>query len=379
MTSGRGWTKVLAAAGAAGLLLISAAPGRAAPSAAPPLPALKPLLLEPLVWEEACTPAHTRVSVPVAAMSFRMRAAWGLPATAHPGAWGPARLLLLGRAYETGELGLPDPGEAARIYCLLLRHHGSRIAAFLLSRLHARGEGVAFSPVLADHFARVAALAWSPAHYRVIFTGPKMAAGEFPDDGIVPRQLGEARAWLAGRDEAPLRARYASVRALLAEGSGPRSEMLAARLFPPLARAAAARRETADIALAYLRHRLRTDPQMLRVGLESRRRLGDFRMLHALAQDLDYLPAQLLLAELYAEGRALPRDPVAAVLWLSRARANGATTGARIEALLADVPPDLRPAVAAASSARRTPRLLWQRQDVYAYRAHLAGLDPAAE
>ena len=139
----------IAAGLAAGLLGLGSAPAQAdGGSDAPPRPGLKPLLLEPLVWAEACEPGHTRVELPVGRMSVRMRETWRLPQTADPAAWGPSGLYLLAYAHETGEMGLPDPGEAARIYCLLLRHYGDTLGAHLLSRLHARGAGVAFSPAL---------------------------------------------------------------------------------------------------------------------------------------------------------------------------------------------------------------------------------------
>jgi TPR repeat protein len=357
---------------AAVLLFPGAGPARAEASAAqPPRPGLKPLLLEPLVWDEACEPAHTRVELPVGRMSARMREARGLPRTADPARWSPGAVLLLGRAYETGELGMPDAAEAARLYCLLLRHHGSRMGAFLLSRLHARGAGVAFSPALADHFARVAAVAWSAATYRDD-VAPQTAAGELPNDGIVIRQLAEAEAWLASQETAPLRARHRTVKRHLAGGPGPRSEMLVEALYRDLAYAAEDNRETADITFAYFRHRLRTAPEMLEVGHDSSRRWIDFSMLTKIADELDYTPAQVLLGELHAHGRGLPRDPVAAVLWLSRARANGADVASEIATLLEDVQDDLRPALRAAAAVGLTPRMLLTLNDVKSYRALLA-------
>jgi TPR repeat protein len=338
----------------------------------PPRPGLKPLLLEPLVWEEACTPAHTRVELPVGRMSARMREAWGLPQTADPADWSLGALVLLGRAYETGEMGVPDPAEAARIYCLLLRHMGSRMGAFLLSRLHAKGAGVAFSPALADHYARVAVPVWSAGAYRDDLAGPEMAAGELPTDGIVARQLAEAEAWLAGQETAPLRARHRTVRRYLVGGAGPRSQMLVETLYRDLAYAAEDTRETADIALAYIRHRLRTDPEMREVGLENSRRWIDFSMLTKIADELDYTPAQIMLGDLHAQGRGLPRDPVAAVLWLSRARAGGANVAREIASLFQAVDHDLRPALKDAAAVGLTPRMLLTPDDVKSYRALLA-------
>ena len=358
---------------AAGVFALAAAPAHAEGARdLPPRPALKPLLLEPLVWDEACTPAHTRVELPVGRMSVRMREAWGLPQTADPAHWSPGGLLLLGRAYETGEIGVPDPAEAARIYCLLLRHMGSRMGAFLLSRLHAKGAGVAFSPALADHYARVAVPVWSAAEYRDDLAGSDMGEDMLPTDGIIDQQLAEAAAWLAAQEAAPLRARHRTVKRYLPGGAGPRSQMLVETLYRDLAYAAEDKRETADITLAYIRHRLRTDPEMLEVGLESSRRLLDLWSLHDIADDLDYLPAQLLLADLYLSGHALPRDPVAAVLWLGRAQANGADTAARITRTLGTIPADLRRAVSSALESKLTPRPLWHQDDVQSYRALLA-------
>jgi TPR repeat protein len=305
-------------------------------------------------------------------MSVRMREAWGLPQTADPAHWSPGGLLLLGRAYEAGEMGVPDPAEAARIYCLLLRHMGSRMGAFLLSRLHAKGAGVAFSPALADHYARVAVPVWSAAEYRDDLAGSDMGEDMLPTDGIIAQQLAEAAAWLAAQEAAPLRARHRTVKRYLPGGAGPRSQMLVETLYRDLAYAAEDKRETADITLAYIRHRLRTDPEMLEVGLESSRRLLDLWSLHDIADDLDYLPAQLLLADLYLSGHALPRDPVAAVLWLGRAQANGADTAARITRTLGTIPADLRRAVSSALESKLTPRPLWHQDDVQSYRALLA-------
>jgi TPR repeat protein len=267
---------------------------------------------------------------------------------------------------------VPDPAEAARIYCLLLRHMGSRMGAFLLSRLHAKGAGVAFSPALADHYARVAVRSWSAAEYRDVLTGPELAAGEFPADGIIDQQLAEAEAWLAAQEAAPLRARHRTVKRHLAGGAGPRSQMLVDTLYRDLAYAAEDKRETAHITLAYIRHRLRTDPEMLEVGPKSSRRWLDFSMLTKIADEHDYAPAQVLVGELHAHGRGLPYDPVAAVLWLSRAQANGIDLATEIAALVAEVQDDLRPALRDAAAVGLTPRMLLTQDDVKSYRTLLA-------
>ncbi|MDZ7714265.1 MAG: hypothetical protein U5L06_14740 [Rhodovibrio sp.] len=125
-------------------------------------PGLKPLLLEPLVWGEAC---ELRARAGASCRSGGCRSGCGRPGacaqTADPARSArPSGLYLPAYAHETGELGLPDPAEAGRIYCLMLRHYGETFGAHLLSRLHARGEGVAFSPALAGHFARLA-LGWN--------------------------------------------------------------------------------------------------------------------------------------------------------------------------------------------------------------------------
>jgi hypothetical protein len=348
-----------------GLLASTALPAHADGAGdVPPRPALKPLLLEPLVWDEACEPAHTRVELPVGRMSARMREAWGLPRTADPAHWSPGGLLLLGRAYETGEIGLPDPAEAARIYCLLLRHMGSRMGAFLLSRLHAKGAGVAFSPTLADHYARVAVRSWSAGEYRDVLTGPELAAGEFPADGIIDQQLAEAEAWLAAQEAAPLRARHRTVKRHLPGGAGLRSQMLVATLYRDLAYAASDKPETADITLAFVRHRLRVGPSIGELGLRDLERIGTLRALYRMAEYLNYAPAQSFLGDLYADGDVLPRSPVAAAIWYARARAGGADTGALIAAQLAKLPAPLRSAVARATDDAFTPWLIREPDEI---------------
>jgi hypothetical protein len=243
---------LLAGVLAAGLCALAAAPAHANGGAeTPPQPALKPLLLEPLVWEEACTPAHTRVEVPVGRMSARMREVWRLSKTADPGAWGPSGLLLLARAYETGDMGVPDPAEAARIYCLLLRHGGFTFGAHLLSRLHARGAGVAFSPSLADHFARVA-LGW---HGDAAFERRGLAAfarrGVVPDDPSILARLDAAEAWRQQVKALAPRERFDVLRRFAPSGGGPRSDLLLHDEYWSVASAALDAGEI-DIVMAYL-------------------------------------------------------------------------------------------------------------------------------
>jgi TPR repeat protein len=241
---------------------------------------------------------------------------------------------------------------------------GSRMGAFLLSRLHAKGAGVAFSPALADHYARVAVRSWSAAEYRDVLTGPELAAGEFPADGIIDQQLAEAEAWLAAQEAAPLRARHRTVKRHLAGGAGPRSQMLVETLYRDLAYAASDKPETADITLAFVRHRLRMGPEMLAVGWANLMRKRTLSTLYYIADYQNYVPAQSLLGDLYAEAEVLPKSPAAAALWYGRAEAGGADTGAATATQLAELPDTLKRLVTRAMDISYTPWLVTEPDDI---------------
>jgi TPR repeat protein len=329
---------------AAGLFALAAAPAHADGGAwgVPPRPALKPLLLEPLVWDEACEPAHTRVELPVGRMSEHMREVWRLPQTADPAAWGASGLLLLGRAYETGEMGVPDPAEAARIYCLLLRHEGWDFGAHLLSRLHARGAGVAFSPSLADHFARVA-LGW---HADAAFERRVLAAfarrGLVADDPSILARLGAAEAWRQRVKALPPRERFDVLRRFAPSGAGPHSDLLLHRAFKFLAHDAFYAGEI-DIVMTYLEYALTRHATGIPVAQELASGFGFARLVYGAAVEHRHAPAQALAGRLHLEGIGHQVAPDAAFLFFRAARAQGYPVAVDLDRLLARVPADLKP------------------------------------
>jgi TPR repeat protein len=301
------------------------------------------LLLEPLVWAEACDPAHTRVALPVGRMSWRMREVWGLPQTADPDAWTFGALLFLARAHAMGELGPPDPAEAARIYCLLLRRHGHRPAALFLSRLHARGAGVAFSPGLAQHFARVAATGLAPETFDRGLMALTARLGMRPTDGVMRAQHAQAQAWLAAFPERPLAARGRLLARVARGADGRPSDLLLDRLYPKLVRAAGRGGGAPEIAVAYARFVVAKHRLGHAIGRSHAQDFTFFAGLYEAADRDRHAPAQALLGQMFRTGTIVPRDPALAYLWLRAARAQGARVEVALEPLLAEVPSSLRP------------------------------------
>jgi TPR repeat protein len=331
---------------------------------------LKPLLLEPLVWDEACQPAHTRVAVPVGRMSARMREAWGLPRTADLEAWSPGGLLLLARAYETGEMGVPDPAEAARIYCLLLRHHGWKFGAHLLSRLHARGAGVAFSPALADHFARLA-LGW---HGDLQFERRALEAfarrGLAPDDPSILARLGAAEAWRKRVEALPQRERYAAIRRFAPSGAGPRSDLLLHRAFKFLAHDAFYASEI-DIVMTLLEYALARHATGIPVAQELASGFLFARLVYGAAVEHRHAPAQALAGRLHLEGIGHEVAPAAAFLFFRAARAQGYPVAVDLDRLLAPVPADLQPGLCADVASGSLPIMITTPEHLERFRAGL--------
>ena len=70
------------------------------------------------------------------------------------------------------------------------------------------------------------------------------------------------------------------------------------------------------------------------------RRVGVFRLW--IAANTGYLPAQEELADVYAEGLAVSRDPARAYYWYVRAQRNGASVFDRVQNLAADMLPEAR-------------------------------------
>ena len=327
----------IAAGLAAGLLGLGSAPAQAdGGSDAPPRPGLKPLLLEPLVWDEACEPAHTRVDLPIGRMSAKMRETWGLLRTADPAHWSPGALLLLGRAYETGELGLPDPGEAARLYCLLLRHHGSRMGAEMLSRLHARGDGVAFSPTLADHFARISALhsrhsSGSGSVMAILRLEPPTAFDE-----AAAARLQDAQAWWHAQSTVPKRLLDQRIGRYRVGTGVPRSALLADALHENLVRRVLAGTGHGAVLFDYLTYKI------ARRGLIPELNGSDAAWLQMIAYEAaagrKYPPAQAMLGRLYLIGRLFPRSDLLAFLWLHVAQKSGADVSVSLAMLQGKLP-----------------------------------------
>jgi TPR repeat protein len=332
---------VIAGVLAAGLVAMTGPAHADGGADAPPRPSLKPLLLEPLVWEEACQPAHTRVDLPVGRMSVRMRETWRLPQTADPAAWGPSGLYLLAYAHETGEMGLPDPAEAARIYCLVLRHYGETVGAHLLARLHARGEGVAFSPVLADHFARVA-LGWhgqAPFEHRVLAAYARR--GLVPDDPSIAERLQEAEAWRQRVKALPPRERYAVLRRFTPSGGRPRSDLLLRAAFRLLAHDALRAGEI-GIVMAYLDYALARHATGIPVAQALVEEFWFPLLLRGAAVEHRHAPAQALAGRMYLAGIGHEVAPAAAYLFFRAAREQGHPVAVDLESLLARVPDDMR-------------------------------------
>jgi hypothetical protein len=239
-------------------------------------------------------------------------------------------------------MGVPDPTEAARIYCLLLRHEGWEFGAHLLSRLHARGAGVAFSPSLADHFARVA-LGW---HADAAFERRVLAAfarrGLAPDDPSILARLDAAEAWRQRVEALPPRERYTVIRRFAPSGAGPRSDLLLHHEYWSVASAALDAGEI-DIVMAYLDYALARHATGYSAAQELVEEMWFWLFVYRLAVDHRHAPAQVLAGRLYLDGIGHQVDPAAAFLFFRAARAQGYPVAVDLERLHARVPADLRP------------------------------------
>jgi hypothetical protein len=239
-------------------------------------------------------------------------------------------------------MGVPDPAEAARIYCLLLRHEGWEFGAHLLSRLHARGAGVAFSPSLADHFARVA-LGW---HVDAAFERRVLAAyarrGLVADDPSILARLDAAEAWRQRVKALPTRERFDVIRRYAPSGAGPRSDLLLHDEYWSVAWDARSAGEI-DIVMAYLDYTLGRHATGFPVAQELVEEIW-FRMaLYRVAVEHGHAPAQVLAGRVYLEGIGHKVVPAAALLFLRAARAQGYPVDVDLDHLLARVPADLQP------------------------------------
>jgi hypothetical protein len=140
--------------------------------------------------------------------------------------------------------------------------------------------------------------------------------------------------------------------------------MLVDTLYRDLAYAASDKPETADITLAFVRHSLRAGPELLAAGWRDLMRKRTLSTLYYIADYQNYVPAQSLLGDLYAEAEVLPKSPAAAALWYARAEAGGADTGAAIGKQLAELPDTLKRLVTRAMDISYTPWLVTEPDDI---------------
>jgi TPR repeat protein len=248
--------------------------------------------------------------------------------------WGA--ILLLARAHETGELGRPDPAEAARLYCLLLRHHGSHLAALLLSRLHARGEGVAFSPALADHFARIAGIALEPDRGLKRLLHWLRGNGAAAADLAVLDQLRDALRWWRAMAATPARPLHRRIRQYIAGTSTPRSQLLTDELYDILVQMVLSGRDNGAILVAYIRYKTGVADGAASLS-ESE---ADWLQMIAYeaAADRKYPPAQAMIGRFYLTGEVFPRSDLLAFMWLSAAKASGEDVATDLAAVQRRVP-----------------------------------------
>ena len=341
MRLGRG---MIAGVLAAGLLLTGAVQVRA--DAAPG----EPPDVAGLAWREACHLPHAHVRPPLwAAPQLR---SYGLPTVARGTAWSPGQIARLGLLYENGTLtGAPAYGEARRLYCLALRRDGYVGAAVLLSGLYASGLGVAQSPRLAAHFARVGALADAGEfEFRAVRT-PFFRRTDL-SHAMVARNDAAAE-WLAapGPREAAGLARL-SERYRAGDGV-PRSDLLADFL---LYRASEA---DGRFVIPYVRHFLEAhrgwivEDELLRLQLLLKSR--------SILTDRSVPEARAFFGSLFFEGVLVEQSFVAAAMWICEGYIFGAEIGrAWCDWLNTRTPAQRRAGIAHVDS-RNVPEMLWNR------------------
>ena len=309
MRLGRG---MIAGVLAAGLLLTGAVQVRA-DAAAPG----EPPDVAGLAWREACHLPHAHVRPPLwAAPQLR---SYGLPTSARWRAWSAGQIARLGLLYHDGTLtGAPAYGEARRLYCLALRRDGYLGAGVLLSGLYASGLGVAQSPRLAAHFARIGALAYAGES---AFRGDRLPF--FPRSDLTGDRAARntaAEAWLAApgpRDAAGLARLAKRYRA----GDGvPRSELLANFLLHQASEA------DKRFVIPYVRQVLESHREWV---VEDDRPAGLLvsKVLSVLT-DPDVPEAQAFYGSLFFEGVLVERNVMAGAMWICAGYQYGAPMGA---------------------------------------------------
>jgi TPR repeat protein len=234
-------------------------------------------------------------------------------------AWTAAQVARLGLLYANGRItGTPAYGEARRLYCLGLRRDGYVGAGVLLSDLYAQGRGVAPSPRLAAHFARVGALAWAGE--------PEYQANRLPfflqadlSDAMAARNRAAA-AWLAapGPREAAGLARLAT-RYRAGEGV-PRSHLLADYL---LYRAS---ESDSRFVIPYVRHVLADHRGWI---VDDDRVAGVLlSKLIGVLTDPNVPEAQAFYGTLFFDGLLVERNVMAGAMWICAGYQYGAPMGA---------------------------------------------------
>jgi TPR repeat protein len=197
------------------------------------------------------------------------------------------------------------------------------MGAFLLSRLHAKGAGVAFSPALSDHYARVAVPVWSAADYRDGLAGPDMAAGEFPTDGIVTQQLAEAEAWLTRHQALAEPRLHQVVRRYRSGERSPVSSLLAESLYESLVPRVLAGTGGGEILVEYLRYEV--DKFQIAPGIVPRNVAWLQMVAYEAAADRASPDAQAMLGEFFLSGTLFPQSDLLAFAWFHAAKNTGAT------------------------------------------------------
>jgi TPR repeat protein len=258
----------------------------------------------------------------------------------------------LGLLYENGTLtGAPAYGEARRLYCLALRRDGYVGAGVLLSDLYASGLGVAQSPRLAAHFARLGALAWAgEPEFRAdrlpFFLRTDLVAGRAARDTA-------AEAWLAApgpRDAAGLARLAERYRA----GDGvPRSDLLANFLLYQASEA------DNRFVIPYVRHFLDRHREWI-VEDEGLAWMLKFKA-HGLLTDRSIPEGRAFFGSLFFEGVLVERNFVAAAMWICEGYVFGAETGrAWCDWLNTRTPAQRRAGLAHVDSGD-VPEMLWTR------------------
>jgi hypothetical protein len=341
-------------------------------AATPAAAADEPPDVAALPWREACTLDSAEVNPPLARMPKDLFEDWGLPRTRDSADWQHWHLIVLGLALETGWHGTldpPDPAAAARVYCLAVRRDDMMMAAAFLSRLHARGQGVAFSPARARHLMRLAAPVWEPADLAPMFVLGPLAAP--PDLETMQGKLADARDWLARQLAKPPAALETVALAYLAGQGVPQSEFLAEHLYLHAAMDVGTDPADFGVLLRYIDKRLmehrrgRDQHPLDRYLLASR--------LYRIAHADGGLAAQRKLGTLYLSGNLVPRYPPAAYAWLEQARQSGLDPQPHLALASGQITPETRRAIDRMLARGLLPPPVYEADDLAEFEKFLSG------